>query len=326
MARRPRSSQIETRTARLKLPMRRKPYYTTIAPGIALGYRRNKGAGSWSAKVADGRGGAWIKMFGVADDHEDANDANVFTYWQAQDKARTIARSGDGGDRPVTVREALDNYATVLASRQGDAGNITRIRYHLTPALAVKTVALLAARDLRHWRDGLLKKGLTPATADRTARVLKASLTLAAREDHRIANTAAWRDGLAKLPDTEVARNEIVPDAGIRGLVAAAYGVSPAFGLWVETHAVTGARTSQLTRLKINDLQDDPAAPRLMMPSSRKGRRRRIDRKPVPISPTLAKALRQAAATRARRWALAATGCGNDAAPLVCPRRRGDRA
>jgi integrase len=300
MARRPRSSQLETRTARLKLPARRKPHYTTIGPGIAVGYRRNKGAGSWSAKVADGHGGHWIKAFAIADDFEDNDGAHVLTYWQAQDKARAIARGGNvSGDRPITVSEALDNYAAELKSRNGHDGNIDRVRRDLTPALAAKTVALLTARDLRHWRDAMLKRGLAPATADRTARALKAALALAAREDHRIANTPAWRDGLSRLPDTEVARNEILPDGDVRKLVAAAYGVSPAFGLWIELHAVTGARRSQLIRLLVRDLQDDSTAPRLMMPSSRKGRRKRIDRKPVPITPALAKALRRAAAGRA---------------------------
>jgi integrase len=303
MARRPRS-HTENRTARLKLALRRKPYYATIAPGIALGYRRNKGAGTWSAKVADGHGGTWIKAFAVADDHEDADGANVLTYWQAQDEARAIARGNDTtSDRPITVHEALDSYAAELASRNGHDGNVDRVRRDLTPSLAAKTVALLTARDLRHWRDSMLKRGLAPATADRTARVLKAALTLAAREDHRITNMAAWRDGLARLPDAEVARNEILPDADVRALVAAAYDLSPAFGLWVEVHAVTGARTSQLVRLQVSDLHDDDA-PRLMMPSSRKGRRKRIDRKPVPIPPALAKALRRAAVDRAPSDAL----------------------
>lgn len=313
MARRPRSSQIETRTARLKLPARRKPYYVTIAPGIALGYRRNKGTGSWSAKVADGGGGTWIKAFGIADDHEDADEASVLNFWQAQDKARAIARGGNvGGDRPITVSEAVDNYAVELKSRNGHDGNIDRVRRDLTPALAAKTVALLTARDLRHWRGAMLKRGVAPATADRTARVLKAALALAAREDHRITNAAAWRDGLAKLPDTEIARNEILPDDDVCKLVAAAYEINPAFGLWVEAHAITGARTSQLTRLIVSDLKDD-AAPRLIMPSSRKGRRKRIDRRPVPITPALAKALRHAAAGRARGAALLPPPVGSTA-------------
>jgi site-specific recombinase XerD len=302
MARSPRSSQIENRTNRLKLKPRRKPYYGPVAPGIRLGYRRNKGAGTWTVKAADGHGGHWIKAFATADDYEDANGGNVLTYWQALDKARAVARGSNdeavAGDRPITVGEALDNYAAELEGRGGDGQNVSRVRHHLSPTLAAMAVGLLTARELRHWRDGMLKRGLKPASADRSARALKAALSLAAREDHRITNTAAWRDGLARLPDGETARNDILPDDAVRKLVAAAYGLSPAFGLWIETHAVTGARTSQIERLEVRDLQADAAAPRLMMPSSRKGKRKRIDRKPVPIAPALAKALRKAAADR----------------------------
>ena len=106
MARRIRSSQLESRTARLKLPIRRKPYTVRVAPGIRLGYRRNETAGSWSVIVADGRGGNWMKQFAIADDHEDANGGDrVFDFWRAQDKARVLARGGDGADdgRPVTA-------------------------------------------------------------------------------------------------------------------------------------------------------------------------------------------------------------------------------
>jgi hypothetical protein len=44
MARRTRAPKLETRTTRLKLAVRRKPYFVVIAPGIGLGYRRNAGA------------------------------------------------------------------------------------------------------------------------------------------------------------------------------------------------------------------------------------------------------------------------------------------
>jgi site-specific recombinase XerD len=303
MARRPRSASLENRTNRLKLKPRRKPYYAAVAPGIRLGYRRNQGAGSWSVKVADSHGSNWIKVFANADDYQDADGATVLTYWQAIDKARAVASGSNDnsvvGDRPITVAEALDNYASELQSRNGDGLNVSRIRHHLTPSLAGQCVGLLTARELRHWRDALLKKGLAPASADRTARALKAALSLAAREDHRIANAAAWRDGLARLPDAEVARNQILSDDAVRALVSAAYELSSAFGLWVEIHATTGARSSQIERLEVRDLQAAGAAPRLMMPSALKGKRRRIERKPVPIPTTLAKALRQAAAGRA---------------------------
>ena len=57
MARRVRASTLENRTARLKLEPRRKPYhFTIIAPGLAVGYRRNKGPGTWVLRAADGHG------------------------------------------------------------------------------------------------------------------------------------------------------------------------------------------------------------------------------------------------------------------------------
>ena len=61
---------------------------------------------------------------------------------------------------------------------------------------------------------------------------------------------------------------------------------------------MTGARRSQAARLTVADLQNG-RAPRLMMPSSLKGKGvKRIDRKPVPIPASLADKLRQAAGDR----------------------------
>jgi integrase len=82
-------------------------------------------------------------------------------------------------------------------------------------------------------------------------------------------------------------------------LIAAAYGIDRALGLMVEVAAVTGARASQLARLEVQDLQDDRTAPRLTMPSSRKGRGRKVERRPVPISAGLAAKLRTASTGRA---------------------------
>src|SRR5438046_1661161 len=96
MARAIRSAKLENRTARLKLVMRKKPYFVPVSPGIALGDRRNQGAGTWVVRAADGHGSNWTKAFAVADDHEDANGASVLTFWQAQDKARALARAGEG--------------------------------------------------------------------------------------------------------------------------------------------------------------------------------------------------------------------------------------
>src|SRR5262249_22105173 len=166
----------------------------------------------------------------------------------------------------------------------------------LPKALLAKSVALLEAGELRRWRNGLISKGMKPATADRTMRSLKACLNLAARGDRRISNRDAWGD-LERLPDSDVARDDqVLSEDQVRAVVRACWQIDPAFGLVIECLAATGARDSQLRRLRVSDLLDaDSATPRLNMPSSLKGRHRRIDYYPVTITPSLAKALRRAA-------------------------------
>ena len=55
MARSIRNTSLETRTARLKLAVARKPIFVRIAPGLSLGYRRNHIAGTWVLRLADGK-------------------------------------------------------------------------------------------------------------------------------------------------------------------------------------------------------------------------------------------------------------------------------
>lgn len=308
MARRTRSAFLENRTARLKLASRKKPYTALIAPGIFLAYRRNAGPGTWSVKC-----NGWLKRFGLADDHEDANGESVMTYWQALEKAKTLARAGETNtEQPIGVSDAVDAYETDLQTRGGRKYNATQLRLHLSETLKNKAVALLSERELRDWRAGLVKKGLKPSSADRIARSLKAALALAARNDKRIGNAAAWKNSLKKLPDSEVARNVILPDQTIGALVRGSYGEGDDFGLLIDVLAETGARESQVFRLTPADLQDNRTAPRLMMPTSRKGKNRKIEYRPLPISARLAMALRRQAAGRAahaplfdRMWNLA---------------------
>src|SRR5262245_65689005 len=94
MARSVRSVKLETRTARLKLPVLKKPYFVRIAPGVGLGYRRNRTAGTWVTRAADGLGGNWTQAFATADDFEDANGTDVLNFLQGQQRDRGPAHSG----------------------------------------------------------------------------------------------------------------------------------------------------------------------------------------------------------------------------------------
>src|SRR3982074_3566962 len=98
MARSTRSSTLETRSARLRLPVAKKPVFVKIAPGVGLGYRRNQTAGTWVARVADGKGGNWTKAIGNADDFDAADSGHVLDFWQAQEKARILGRADRSGD------------------------------------------------------------------------------------------------------------------------------------------------------------------------------------------------------------------------------------
>ena len=50
MARTVRDANLETRTARLRLPIRSEPYWRGLERGFALGYRRRGKGGTWLAR------------------------------------------------------------------------------------------------------------------------------------------------------------------------------------------------------------------------------------------------------------------------------------
>ena len=174
----PRASSLESATARAKLAVRSKLYFVRLAPGIALGYRRNAGPGTWSVRVTT-KGTDWVKRIGLADDQEPADGRTVLSYWQAQEAGRRLARRQPGDpaadQRPLTVSEALDQYARDLQRRGGDVANAQRVRGHLPAALLARPVAMLTARDLQGWRDGLVAK-MAAATINRTRVGLRAAL------------------------------------------------------------------------------------------------------------------------------------------------------
>ncbi|MET4345691.1 site-specific integrase [Bradyrhizobium sp. RT9a] len=306
MARKVSFSALESRSARLRLKVRRLPYSgPTLARGISLMYRRNKTNGTWVLKASDGHGAYWTKGFALADDFEDADAKTVLTFYQAQDAAKKLARGEDGSasNAPITVDGALKDYKRDLEARSANPYNAEHPRLHLTSMLLSKPVALLTATELKRWRDGLLGT-MAPATINRLCRCVNAALALAAQHDARIKNRAEWETGLAGLPDATEARNVILPDDKVHEFVATAYGLDDKFGLLMETLAITGARPSQAVRLRVEDLHDHPIRPKVMMPKSAKGggrnrSQKKIERYSVPITVQLATRLKLAAKGRA---------------------------
>jgi integrase len=305
MARKVSFSALESRSARLRLKIRRIPYSgPSLARGISLMYRRNKTNGTWVLKASDGHGAYWTKGFALADDFEDSDGKTVLTFYQAQDAAKKLARGEDGStdSAPITVDGALKDYRRDLEARNANPYNAEHPRVHLTSVLLAKPVALLTATELKKWREGLLGT-MAPATINRLGRCLCAALALAAQHDQRIKNRDAWEIGLADLPDAQEARNVIIPDDKVREFVASAYELDHQFGLLTDTLAITGARPSQVVRLRVEDLHDHPVRPKLMMPKSAKGggrnrSQKKVERFSVPITVQLAARLKAAAKGR----------------------------
>ena len=305
MARKVRNSSLESRSARLKLKIRRKPYTgASLARGVALLYRRNKTNGSWVVKASDGHSAYWTKAFADADDYENSDGAKVLTFYEAQDKAKKLARGGDTASdcAPITVDGALDDYEIDLKARGANPRNASWPRVHLPGVLLVKPVQLLTSKELQKWRDSLLDK-VKPATINRVCNALCAALTLAARHDRRIRDRDAWEVGLAGLPDAAQARNVILADTQVLKLVDAAYAHDRAFGLLIDVLAATGQRVSQVVRLRVEDLIGG-AKPKLLVSKSAKGggrnrSQKRLQKYSVPITVALAAKLKAAAKGRA---------------------------
>jgi hypothetical protein len=93
--------RFESRTARLKLTIRKKPYSgPALGNSVTLLYRRNAGNGTWVVKAPDGTGAYWTKRIAEADDYAEADSSVVLTYFAAQDRAKALAGGGDS-DRIV---------------------------------------------------------------------------------------------------------------------------------------------------------------------------------------------------------------------------------
>lgn len=280
MPRRARTERLETRTARLKLPVRREPHWFTIREGCALGYRRLAGgkSGSWIARRYRAGEGRTYQALGTADDHADADGLDVFTYAQA------LAAAQAWFDRPAalarraaqaTVGDALDAYLDDYRARGGRALATTRtaIEAHIRPALGWLTLDSLTPATLRDWHHGLAaapprRRGgdgrpaedhdaqrARRATANRLLTILRAALNLAWRQGIA-ASDDAWRRvkpfGAADAPrirflnDDEILRLLNACPAGFRELVAAA--------------ALTGCRYGELTALRVGDVDLETGA------------------------------------------------------------------
>ena len=222
MARSTRDIRLETRTARLRLPIGVR-HHRAIAAGVALGYRRtNDGYGAWHVRLLIGPDKYVYRQLGSADDFHDADGEKTLTYFQAQDRARAIMATQRGtaaSVKPYTVADAMADYITwYTAHRKSLRTTELNINAHVVPALGQRHVEQLTTPELRKWHEALAtaprrkrKKQLSKITevetnstddgdymrrrqqtANRILTILKAALNMAYRDEH-VKSDGAWR-------------------------------------------------------------------------------------------------------------------------------------
>jgi integrase len=285
MARTVRDANLETRTARLRLPIRTEPYWRGMERGFALGYRRRAKGGTWLARRRPAAGGYAEQRIGTSDDFQDADGVAVLDYGQAQRAARqwwrAEQRREEGHDTrtgPYTVSDTIADYLKAMERRgsKGIAETKRKANVHILPSLGEVQVGKLTTRRIEEWHHGLADKpalarskpGREPnhrksdrtaegirkrrATANRVLTVLKAALNHAWKTGH-VASDDAWRR-VRPFKAVDTARIRYLTAAECVRIVNAS---APAFRSLVRGALLTGCRYSELAAMHAADFNAD---------------------------------------------------------------------
>src|SRR5262249_41905833 len=250
MARTLRDPKLDSRTARLKLSIRREPYWKSISAGCALGYRR--GPGTWIAKYRGEDGQRHHTAIGAADDTLDADGHSALSFVEGKEEARGFFRqkareaAGDfsPADGPYTVADALRDYFADR-ERRGHK-SVRKDRYSadalIIPELGRIGVDKLSRVRIEQWQDRFVNSGARVrthndgpqrvgeppdaddirkrrATCNRVLAVLKAALNLAHRNG-RAPIADAWQR-VANYRNVAAARLRYLSDDESRRLINA---------------------------------------------------------------------------------------------------------
>jgi integrase len=301
MARSVRNPKIDTRSARARLAERREPYWTVISEGCALGYRRGAKGGTWIAKFRDADGKRHLEALGAADNARDADGLSVYSFAQAQERARAWfqrkAREAAGDfvplNRPYTIVDALADYRADYQRRGGKASD--RLDWSaaawIVPELGAVPLDRLTKTRIVAWHQKIAetpprlrtKAGAAPqhreanaspeavrqrrSTANRVLTILKATLNHAHREG-RCASDDAWRT-VRGFREADAARLRYLSDDESRRLTNAS---PPDFRALVTAALLTGCRYGELTAMIVDDFNPDAGTVRVRTSKSGKPR------------------------------------------------------
>lgn len=290
MPRRARNTNLETRTARLKLAVGRHPYRHSIERGLLLLYYRGAKRGSWSVRIY--RNGKYEEhALGLADDYDIADGVKVLSFPQAQDKAREtrkdISAPGWRSATGYTVAKAIDDYLEYFKARRKSFKDVSnRLTKHVIPKLGDRLVNELTAEEVERWhhtiaqtkagaRSGKDGKANYRQETDPRARKATANRVLAYL---KAALNHARKRGKTRNDDW----NRVEPFAGVESPRSHYLTVEQAerllnscdadFRPMVKAALLTGCRYSELAKLKAQDFDSDNASLYIDNPKSSRSR------------------------------------------------------
>ncbi len=290
MARTIRNQKLDTRSARLKVPERREPYWQAISKGCAIGYRRGSKGGGWIARMRADDGKQHYEALGAADDARDADGLTCFSFAQAQERARAffdrkgreLAGHVEPEIDPYTVEGAIDDYLAAR-ERRGSKG-VRADRYaakaRIIPSLGRVEISRLTTKHIRDWHVAvaaapkLVRTGkfatsqatrdfdagdgeevrARRSTANRLLTILKAALNHAFHEG-KVAADEPWRKVKPfREADSAVVRYLLADEC--KRLVNAC---PVDFRAIVRGALATGCRYGELVRMAVSDFNLEAA-------------------------------------------------------------------
>lgn len=289
------------RAARLRLPVQHKPFWRSLEPGQALGYRKGPKGGVWLARLFLGHGRYAEAKLGPADDEPDipkALDLSAATttarQWCAA-RLKAIALDETPAPPPslYSVKHAIDDYLEDYKARGRGLRTVqAAINIHVLPALGSIPLADLTTKRIRQWHHGLAAKParlrtgrlaksanhrpapVTPdeirarrSTANGILTILKAALNFAFNEG-KVASDAAWRKAKPFKGVDAPRIRYLSADEALR-LVNSSQGD---FRQLVRAALLTGCRYGELTALTASDL--DLAAGTILIRHAKAGKSR----------------------------------------------------
>ena len=208
----------------------------------------------------------------------------ALTWGRQQCEAIDAGKEAGAVARIPTVRSSVKLYIGVRQRRSSSGGKNakSRLTRHVlsNQKFADTKLSRLRTSDFDGWRQRL-SDALAPASINRLLNDLHAALNLAVAKRRRELPAATALEIKIGTQAGEVltnARRQLLTDEQVREAVRAAFEVDQDgdFGYVVLILAASGARYSQITALKVSDVQKERS--RIMMPPSRKGRSRIVAR------------------------------------------------